>query len=267
MRQSQYTTSSREAFEQARAARRERGYWTDATLAFINILTFRSLLSFVFLAVALGGAIMVLLNSLAGNTGRTGRRSGVGLILFSTAALMLYAYEIIVYTANGEDEMPSLLSIEELREDMWAALGSLAATIGFLLLPTVIAGIVLAMNQADQETVLLVLAITGGVAVLLFPVTILAVALGGVSVLARIDLMARTIIAAPFAYLSLLVTLALAMLLAAYLVVTIVTNPSSTGFIVLASIGAIQTYFVLVCARQIGLFYRHFSDRFPWTAG
>lgn len=211
--------------------------------------------------------MFVVLNTLAGNMGRTGRKSGIGLVVFSVAALMLYAYEIIVYTANGEDEMPSLLSIEELREDMWAAFGSLAATIGFLLIPTIIAGLILATNSASQDTVVLVLAITGGAAILLFPVTILAVALGGVSVLARIDLMIRTVIAAPIAYLSLLLTLGVALLLAAYMVVTVITNPTSTGVVLLTTLGAILTYLVLVCARQIGLFYRHFSDRFPWTAG
>lgn len=266
-RPSQYATTSRDAFEAARESRRERGYWSDAGLAFVNVLTFRSLLSFGLLALLLGGSVLVILNAVVGNLGRTGRKSGFGLILFSVGALMLYSYEIIVHTANGEDEMPSLLSIEELREDMWAAIGSLAATIGFLLIPTIVAGLVLASNQANSETIALVLAITVGVGAFLFPVTILAVALGGVSVLPRIDLMIRTVIAAPFAYLSLLVTLGAAMLLATYLAFIIATNPASTGFILLASLGAIQTYFVLVCARQIGLFYRHFSDRFPWTAG
>lgn len=267
-RHSQYTTPSRVAFEDARQARRARGYWADAGYAFVSVLTVRSFLSFALLAIALAGSMLYLLYAFSGHVGaRTGRRAGGGLVLLSLGALFLYAYEIIVSTAYGEDEMPTLLSIEELREDLWPALGSLAATVGFLLIPSIVAGLVMMANSTPEDTVVVVLACTGGASVLFFPVAILAVALGGVSVLWRFDLLVRTVVAAPLPYLGLLVSLAVAAALAGYLGMAVLNNPANGGFVLFALLGAVLTYFVLVSARQIGLFYRHFSDRFPWTAG
>lgn len=261
-RPSQYATPSREAFEQARAARRPRSYWSDALFAYVNVLTPRFILSFALLSIALGGAFALLTATPFG----TRRRRGFGAVLLAYGALVLYAYEVIVHTANGEDDMP-LLGWEEFREELWPALGATAATFGFLLIPSVVAGIVMLSSQTPEDTALRVLAITAGVSALFLPVTILAVALGGVSVLARFDLIVRTVFAAPLQYLALLVTLGLAGAVTLLMLLAIVNNPDGPGWVTIILFGAAQAYFGLVCARQIGLFYRHFSDRFPWSAG
>jgi hypothetical protein len=262
---SQYTTSSREAFEAAREARRQRGFFGDAALAFINVMTFRSLISVVSLALMLAGSGMFL----ASSVGRSGRRGGYGLmlVLMSIGAVFLYAYQVIICTANGDDEMPAFWDIEDLRAEIFSAAGSLAATVGVLLIPSFVTLIAMLMSSAQEDTIVKALAISSGVSLLVFPVTILAVALGGVSVLGRFDLILRTVIAAPFAYLAVLMTMTVAGLISAGLVYLIVTGPSASAIAVFGGTGAMLAYFSVVCARQIGLFYRHFSDRFPWTAG
>ncbi len=264
---SQYTTSSREAFEAARQARRQRGFSSDALLAFINVVTFRSLISVGSLAIMLAASGAYLVSALAGSAGRTGRRNGFGLVLMSVGAVFLYAYEVIVYTAGGEDDMPAFWDIEDFRAEMFSAVVSLAATIGVLLIPSFVTLITMLMLSAHEDTIVKALAITAGVSMLLFPVTILAVALGGVSVLGRFDLIVRTVIAAPIAYLAVLLTVAIAGLISAGLVYVIATGPGASAIAIFGGAGLLLAYFSVVCARQIGLFYRHFSDRFPWTAG
>ncbi len=264
---SQYTTSSREAFEAAREERKQRGFAGDALLAFINVVTFRSLISVGSLAVMLAGSSAYLAGAVAGSVGRSGRRSGFGLVLMSIGAVFLYAYEVIVYTAGGEDDMPAFWDIEDFREEMFSAVISLAATVGVLLVPSFIAVIAIMMYTPSESTTITILAIAFGLGVLLFPVTILAVALGGVSVLGRFDLILRTVIAAPFAYIAVLLTMAVAALICAGLVYAIATGPGASPLAVFGGAGVLLAYFSVVCAKQVGLFYRHFSDRFPWTAG
>lgn len=253
-----YQSSSREAHEAARAARADRSYLADALSSFIKVLAPVGLGVIVMIGVALIG--LTFFQSL----GPRPWRLGGFLILISYGALVAYAYQVIVNTAGGEDDMPSLFF-----DDWWVeAATSLFSMLGALLAlaaPAIVVAIGFTMAGADPEVTGWAVAIAGFLGVFFLPATVLAVAMGGLSVLARFDLIARTVAAAPVQYIALWVLILIGLGVSA--VVGLYSTSASGGFSPLFVFAFLEVYFVLVVARQIGLFYRHFSDRFPWSAG
>ena len=108
----------------------------------------------------------------------------------------------------------------------------------------------------------------------LWPVIMLMVALGGGVMALRIDLALRTIISAPFSYIAIWLLLIVAIaaqsiaLIAGmgYLpdsVVDLIESPIIGDFFT----SIFSVYLAISVMKIIGLYYRHFSDRFPWDAG
>src|SRR5690606_6881718 len=144
-------------------------------------------------------------------------------------------------------------------------------TFGFVAIPPVATAITLALLGAPEDVVLRWSLIAGAASMFLLPVCLLGVALGGVGVLLRIDLLIRTVFAAPLQYLALwlMLLLSFAVLLGLSSLIAAGSGASGLSAAILTDLVAniVAVYFLIVCMRQIGLFYRHFSDRFPWTAG
>lgn len=258
-RESRYTTPSREAFEEARRKRARRSYWADALLSFLTPLSPSG-------AVAIVGLVTIFML-----TGLAPGILGLAAAVIAFGVLFAYCFEVIVETAGGEDDLPMPAGIEEWWEIIPSAVGGMLVTFGFLALAPIVILIVLASTGATDETITLWTSIAGGLSVFMLPVALLAVAMGGVGTLARIDLLVRTILAALLQYLAIWVMLLVAfgVQLALFLVLASSGAPTGLVSLLLAEFvaNAVFVYTLIVAMRQIGLFYRHFSDRFPWTAG
>lgn len=258
-RESASPGASRAAFEEARNARRQRPYAADAMMSFLAPLTPAG-------AAAIIGLVVVLM------------LMGFAPGLFSILAMIVgygllfaYCFEVIVETAGGEDDLPMPAGIEEWWEVLPGAFGGMLVTFGFLALFPVLTTIAMLLAGASEESVVLGASIAGGFSAFMLPVALLAVAMGGIGTLVRFDLLVRTILSAPLQYLMIWVMLLLAfgVQVALYVLLASAGAPTGLGGILLAELVAniVFVYTLIVCMRQIGLFYRHFSDRFPWTAG
>lgn len=254
----QYAGASADAHRAARLARKQRSYAADALYSFIKVLSPMGL--GVILAIGIALIALAYFQTLSVRS----YRIGWFLILISYGAVFAYCYQVIVNTAGGEDGMPSLFF-----DDWWAevvtSLLSIAGALLALASPAIFTAIGFTMVNADPEVTTWAVAIAGFLGLFFLPATVLAVAMGGLSVLARFDLVARTVATAPLQYIALWLMILLAVGISLGTGAYMTTNAGNLSPVVIMAF--VEVYFLLVFARQIGLFYRHFSERFPWSAG
>jgi prepilin signal peptidase PulO-like enzyme (type II secretory pathway) len=95
---------------------------------------------------------------------------------------------------------------------------------------------------------------------LLWPMMLLVVALGGIRSLIRFDLMMLTIAKTFPAY-------ALVVVFAYVGVVGPALLPEDVGLAAWAALLAVEVYAGIFTMRVIGLYYHHFKNRFAWSWG
>lgn len=196
---------------------------------------------------------------------------------------MIYGFymEIIRCAANGELDLPMIPMWENLIESLVIPIAQFVGTQVILILPAVLTFFYLRSEGragADLYTIPIIL---GAVGLFFWPVFLLAVSLGGLSVLARMDLIVRTVFSAPVPY---LVTWAMVMGVTYLSVVGLevagasdadgvggmisqVREPAAVSLGRSAARAVVESYVEIVTMFLIGLYYRHFKHRFPWTGG
>lgn len=200
--------------------------------------------------------------------------------------LCAYYFEIIVHTCSGEDELP-LFSMESgILDDIVFPFLKFLASYLWVMLPLIawIAAMVylgrtepflfgipsLIPSEPRDQWIAIGLLLLG---LLLWPITALSIAVNGCTVDAiRYDRQLVTIARAPGGYLAVcLLLVAAAAILVAGSVSAAVTGALLGGGLGAALLVGLLTSFVgayaaVVCMRAIGLFYRHYKDRFAWAA-
>lgn len=191
----------------------------------------------------------------------------IGLAGYICATLL----STVLETAHGEDRLPNV-SVREYWEDLFLPALQFFGTWLLALSPALIVFLVVALyDLPDLAPLVPTMAILGAV---FWPVIVLCVAVGGTLKLSP-AVIVRTVIAAPLPY---------AVICAGVLLAGAMTFlPESEHFADIisdlrsqAGVGSylafvlvtkgINIYAALVAMRIIGLYYRHFKDRFPWTA-
>ena len=183
--------------------------------------------------------------------------------------LFAYYMRIIMEVAANEDDLPSTL-IGDPFEAVFKPLFTFVATWFCLLLPAITLAVIefywgFYVPRVWYQAALIF-------AVIMWPMSILCVSIGGVSVFVRADLMVYSVLSTFVPY-----TMVWLLLLATggcgyalfKLVATDVagrTSLLSRHFLAgVALLAIIMTFASIVAMRVIGLYYRHFKHRFAWS--
>lgn len=249
-----------------------RGFWPDLGHSFIYVARGRG--PFIFIMMVL----MVVARSILGIIPVPIFPAAGRLLL--TGLLFAYYFEIVGETCRGEDELPSFGGGSGFLDDVVFPFFKYVATYAWVLLPAIAWWISLIYRGRVEMLVIPTEAvdiwILGGLVLLgvfLWPMTALSVAINGFTLdVVRYDLQLITIARAPLGYLAiwLLLVAANAIMVASALALQLAAAvlggglALAMGAILLTAIAA--AYATVVSMRAIGLFYRHYKDRFAWAA-
>lgn len=234
------------------------GFWTDLISSFWFFKTPANLITL--LAIAFVHFWMILLDY-------GGMFGFIGKIILS-GYLCAFYMSTILETASGEDHLPTVW-ISNIWDDLFMPLLQFIGTFLWVLLPA--GALALGTAYANGEVPWQWVAVLAVIGLLHWPAVILAVAIGGGFSGLWPHVVFRTAMAAPIAYLAVciavMISYGLMFLPETEYVQSAVGNlhPAATWGIPL--IGTVVTaYAMIVTMRVIGLFYRHYKTRFPWTA-
>jgi|GEM_PF-3521127 len=256
-----------------RQGRIQRGFWADARKSFTFLSEMDNAI------VVIGYALLMTVYS-----GFSILPGILGLIftVFFYGLLFAFYFDIVQTTAGGEDDLPSLMEWDGFIDSALAPMLRFIGTIGVAMLPAVSARILLGWDMSASEAVLVLVLMALGW--FFWPVIVLAVSTLGYGLVLRVDLLLRTPFVAFGAYLSVCALLVVALSLewlgsSAFYSDTShqlmdamnVSRGSLPGFLFLVFetfvINAIAISSSVISMRLIGLYYRHFGHRFPWSAG
>jgi hypothetical protein len=206
-------------------------------------------------------------------------------------AYCAFLFNVIVQAAGGDEDLPSI-ALSDVWNDMILPLSRMIGSVLLVSLPVIAyliylgaaggpgmgtlgPGVLGILSIARDFVILGVLLV---LAVFLWPIVVLCVALGGLSSLTRLDLVFVTIVKSFPAYLLTVLLVVGCVLLRGFIedqVATQIAKASggiridiSGAAIATAVIGVvINTYFEIVAMRCVGLYYHHFKHKFAWDWG
>ncbi len=183
-----------------------------------------------------------------------------------SAYLAALSLDTIAHAASGENDFPQV-GLQNVWEDLLLPVVQFIGSWLIVLSPLIV--LMMLDNLGGVAVPVWALYMAGAAGLLLWPATVLAIAIGGTINAARPDIVVRTAFAAPMAYLTVCTGVALAgaiLILPDYYPLRS-PIPGIPGAIVLGLAGtALGIYALLVVSRIVGLYYRHFKHRLPWTA-
>lgn len=236
--------------------RRKRGFWKDAGRTFAFWKKPESAIALVVVTA------LLLIRSVAGHI------PILGLILWIGITGMVWGFylEVIRYTAGGDDDLPDPSAWENFWESGVMPIVRLMAVTGACAIPAV----AVALAGLGETPA----AAAAGFGLFLWPVGMLAASIGGAGAAVRLDLLVRTIASAFLPYLGVWFMLLVAgvatsvsLLEGMGVLPGFLERAMAMGFgatVVTVFTGA---YTSIITMKLIGLYYRHYSDRFPWDAG
>ena len=193
------------------------------------------------------------------------RASCLGLIVFVfvEGTFAAFCFNTVRQMADGDDNLPSLpvfLSIDEWWPAAIAPFLAMLLTYAIALGPAIIYSIVSDSGATEDLAAMIGLLALG---LLLWPMLVLALAMGDFKALVRIDAMVATAAQTIPAY---LITLLLVYGCAATLVFAVVKVPESdtAGIATAALVLGIRIYTQIAAMRAIGSYYYCYESRFEW---
>ena len=199
-----------------------------------------------------------------------------------------YLLDVIPATAAGEDELPDygvfddfMHSIAEpLITGVWTAIALLAPWIAWrLAMPHV---------DVDAQNAQMISWLLGLGGLALVPIGFIATAWGGVGMVFRVDVLLRAVLRAPGAYALLLVVLTVVVCVIAMVLGARAPERVLPGFLLRLASGNdpfayfrgdlrvfeipvlvefVIVYTLVLMAKLLGLYQRHFGERLPWASG
>jgi hypothetical protein len=204
--------------------------------------------------------------------------------LIITGWYLAFQLNIVTNAAADDDEIPAITLTGGWLDDIIKPLFRMLAAYAIAAAPAIICAISLGLvtagatggpgagpgiplpNVSVEELVLLVVCIAAGFFV--WPLLVLIIALGSVSGLLRIDLIAKTIVRSFPAYLIVVGIVYLSLFLPAVTLILVdVAGRDVPRFAISAGMGVVELYTTIVAMRAIGLYYHHFKQRFAWSWG
>jgi predicted Zn finger-like uncharacterized protein len=183
-----------------------------------------------------------------------------------------YLFSVIESGAAGDDELPNLTLTEGFVDGvivpMLKMLGSYVVAFllaGLYVVTTRGYGEITAVwdgtlgDVAQTDAALAALRVVGHVA---WPMVVLCIALGGFSALARVDLIALTVVRTFPVYL-----VVAGLIVGTEFLSSLVTENVGNNNLVGAAAVIVPLYLDIVGVRVIGIYYHHFKHRFAWDWG
>jgi len=182
--------------------------------------------------------------------------------------LCAFYMSTVVETAAGEDDLPSV-SISNWLDDAIMPLFRFIGTWVLVLLPFLI------LTWLDLRLPPLALGAVAAIGAFFWPGVVLAVSIGGGFAGLWPHVIIRTALAAPLAYLAVWGVILIAAFITMLPVLTpfigpirtfMASAPARSGIFLFLLNQILSVYAMIVAMRAIGLFYRHFKHKLPWTA-
>ncbi len=256
--------------QRSRAGRVQRNFWLDALYSFTIFSKPANI------GPLIGCAVLLFLSGVVGMIPIFGLLKMVAQ-LFLEGCVVAFFMDVVRTTAGGDDELPTTEIWGGYWENVFKPLFEFVGATALLMLPAIIVVIWKQSAGATPEEAKLWGWSLAAAGAFLWPMAILAISLGGLSTLLRVDLLILTILKTLPAYLTVLALMAGAVTLGVLIVGPMFGGSAADSWFEQPSFGtilAMQAFFSaagayvsIVCMRTIGLYYRHFSERFPWTAG
>jgi len=190
---------------------------------------------------------------------------GIFIIIGLYGYIAGYGFRLIVHAASDEDEFPSPFEYGGFIDGVAVPLAKVVMVSVALAIPGLAVGLLTREPAAQLGAT--------AIAYFLWPVVMLMAAVGGAFTALRLDLAARTIASSFLPY------LAIWLMLLVGIGGMALAGAAGLGGVASASLGSLHPWLVLfltnligismlvVTMWTIGLYYRHFKDRFPWSAG
>lgn len=180
-----------------------------------------------------------------------------------------YCMRLIEETVADEDDLPGTTS-GGFFESVLRPLGLFAAAWVCLLLPVIAMAVVELTWGLPIPTLWYQMAAVA--AVFMWPMAVLCVSIGGITVFARADLMIASVLRTFVPYLLVWLLLAITGLLTWYVCRLLATPPpgrpsplANHPLPATVLIGWVFAYATIIAMRIIGLYYRHYKQRFAWS--
>ncbi len=241
------------------------GFWRDAGESFLLFFSLEACFTILFLCF-----ISVMVTFLSAIT-------CLGLIL----GLLFYGYLCSFYmrtvrrAAAGDTGIPRIGIGANFVDDMVLPMFQWLGCQLFVLAPAIIAAVLCGLYTVPSSISIGICGVLGAMGMFFWPIFLLAVALGGFSMLYRFDRCVAAVFRSPGPYLliCLLLLVAVAPPTAAQVYIYFHGSKSLAEVLGIGSFTlwlvllGLETYGLLVCSRLIGLYYHHFKEDFPWDLG
>ncbi len=255
-----------------------RGFWADVGWSFFFVTTPNNAVTFM---VVWGMSLMA---------GIAGAIPGIGILSFLINGLICaFLLNCVSESAGGDDDLPSLRFSDGWWEDVVRPMFKFLGLFLVLAMPSLLY-LSIAVGRTSQgtpgavnallnpiatltvadATIIIPFVLLAGAGVLLAPIATLMVAIGNLSDLIRMDLIVRTVVRTFLPYVA--ISLLTAGAFTAYFVVAYALDRAAVrgtlqvnGIAIVLLLEGVNLYLNIVTMRIIGLYYRHFKDRFAWS--
>ncbi len=248
----------------------KKSFWRDLVDSFVFFMDSGNLITFMMIVV-----ISLVLEAVNFIPGINLMMSFLMLVMQLAFAGFVFSFflSVIRETASGADDLPQIVWINDWLDDLIRPMLHFLLTWLMVLLPAFLALVKMRMDDAVIDW--RIIGLLAAVGVFFWPALILAVSIGGGVVGIWPHTIIRTAVSAPLAYLAVwlvvLVAFGISVLaqsswLYAGLIKIAPQNPFKAVMLLSIVSGTLNVYAMIVAMRAIGLFYRHFKNRFPWRA-
>ena len=236
-------------------------FWSDVFWSFLFISDPGNLASFI---VVWAASIFVVMLSFAGCFGLIGA-------FFMAAYLAAFYLNTIVDTAGGEDQLPTVGVSNGIYDDWVMPFVQFIGTSALLMVPAMTMFYLNVFRGYSIPPFVIWTAVALGA--FLWPISILAVSMGGLTALARIDVLIGSVLRTIVPYLAVWVLLLAVVALGSVVYMFLHgTLPGSLAKFAPKSkvaatvlVAGVVGYVTIVVMRIIGLYYRHFKRYFIWA--
>ncbi|GJM24386.1 MAG: hypothetical protein DHS20C16_08010 [Phycisphaerae bacterium] len=180
--------------------------------------------------------------------------------------LAAFFFNVVINASSGDTDLPDIGLSGDMYEDMIAPFFKMVATSLIVMSPLYVYMFSVGITQVTT----LGIAVTLGIGVFFWPITMLVIALGGVSCFARPDQVLLTVFRTFVPYLVTCSVLAIAIGMTWVLEFAMESATAALGgnqWAVATILWIVNVYCFIVAMQCIGLYYHHFKDRFAWSWG
>jgi hypothetical protein len=230
-----------------------RGFWEDAARSFVLSGKAGNLIPLAFAAALQMVTVLLRYATCIGLV--------VDFVIFGWLAA--FYMNIIRETASGEDDIPTMRWESGLWDDVLAPLVTFIASLAAVMSPAILCWI--ATYYLSSEPLGMLATVIAFAGVFAWPAALLVVSIGGAATAFHLDAIILTIFKSFLPYVAVVGLIAATMIFQSLSAKHLYERTG--GGVAAAAVQSVITQWAwIVSMRCVGLYYRHFKDRFPWSA-